>query len=247
MINDLLLLSGNDIPIEKAQMILHQPTIKEIGLIGEDTFFYGCQLLRFSKEMLNTQDKNNLKNYSDFDILMSIIANQEDSLKDSLVAAKQVLTLLFPNYDIKRLGNQIVFSKPDEAPHIITSEIFEDFKKIITKIFCLSKDGSEGEYNPQGTMAQSIAEKLKQRHQKLASMKGNSGQKISIYNRYASILAIGLSTDLNCILNYTVFQIMDQFNRYSLKLGYDIYVQSKMAGASGMKEPEDWMKNLYEK
>jgi len=49
MINDLLLLSGNDIPFVEAQISIHQPTLKEISFIGEDIFFIGCEFLNFSK------------------------------------------------------------------------------------------------------------------------------------------------------------------------------------------------------
>ena len=52
MLNDLLLLSGNDIPFESANLIIHQPTIKEIAYIGEDAFFTGCDFLKFSKDRL---------------------------------------------------------------------------------------------------------------------------------------------------------------------------------------------------
>ena len=36
MDNELLLLSGNDIPFIEAQITIHQPTIKEIAYIGEE-------------------------------------------------------------------------------------------------------------------------------------------------------------------------------------------------------------------
>jgi hypothetical protein len=42
MENELLYLSGNDIPFEKARLIIHQPTVKEIAYIGEKNFFTGC-------------------------------------------------------------------------------------------------------------------------------------------------------------------------------------------------------------
>ena len=45
MNNDLLLLSGNDIPFVGAQLTIHQPTIKEIAYIGEEAF-YGCNQLQ---------------------------------------------------------------------------------------------------------------------------------------------------------------------------------------------------------
>ena len=73
MLNDLLLLSGNDIPFVAAQVNIHQPTIKEIAYIGEEAFFTGCQLLNFSKDILNEEDKSNLEQLSNFEVLMSII------------------------------------------------------------------------------------------------------------------------------------------------------------------------------
>ena len=42
MLNNLLLLSGNDIPFFQAQIVIHQPILKEIAYIGEDTFFQSC-------------------------------------------------------------------------------------------------------------------------------------------------------------------------------------------------------------
>ena len=42
MLNDLLLLSGNDIPFTGAQLTIHQPTIKEIAYVGEENFYTGC-------------------------------------------------------------------------------------------------------------------------------------------------------------------------------------------------------------
>ena len=73
MLNELLLLSGNDIPFIEAQISIHQPTIKEIAYIGEENFYIGCEMLTFSKDILNEEDRNNLRNQNDFDILMSII------------------------------------------------------------------------------------------------------------------------------------------------------------------------------
>ena len=54
MENDLLLLSGNDIPFYGAQVSTHQPTIKEIAYIGEEAF-YRCDLEKLYN-MLNDMD-----------------------------------------------------------------------------------------------------------------------------------------------------------------------------------------------
>ena len=79
MISDLLLLSGNDIPFREARLNIHQPTLKEIGYIGEDAFFTGCELLNFSKDILNSEDRIHLENKSNFEIFMSIMKDQKNS------------------------------------------------------------------------------------------------------------------------------------------------------------------------
>ena len=77
MINDLILLSGNDIPFELARTVIHQPTIKEIAFIGEDAFFAGCDFLKFSKDKLKEEDKIHLEKLTNFDILMSIVTAKD--------------------------------------------------------------------------------------------------------------------------------------------------------------------------
>ena len=67
MLNDLLLLSGNDIPFPEAQIVIHNPKIKEIALIGEEDFYGGCGVLNFSKENLTEEDRINLANINDFE------------------------------------------------------------------------------------------------------------------------------------------------------------------------------------
>ena len=76
MLNDLLLLSGNDIPFIEAQVNIHQPSIKEIAYIGEESFFIGCEVLNFSKKSLSEEDQAQLIEYSDLEIFLSILDGQ---------------------------------------------------------------------------------------------------------------------------------------------------------------------------
>ena len=39
MISSLVLMAGADIPIPECQLIIHQPTLREIAFIGESDFF----------------------------------------------------------------------------------------------------------------------------------------------------------------------------------------------------------------
>ena len=50
---------------------------------------------------------------------------------------------------------------------------------------------------------------------------------------------------MNAFMKYTVYQLFDEFQRFELKTGYDIYFEARMAGAKDLKEPEDWMKDIH--
>ncbi len=246
--NELQLLSGVDIPFVEAQIILHQPTIKEISYIGEDKFFIGCELLKFSKDILNIEDKTNLENYSDFDIFMSILENKntDSAIKENIENALLVLSLLFPTYKIEIRDRAIVFIDDNGNKGSINNQNFEIFKNLLISIFDLHESIDTSDFNPSGALAQKIADKLKKRHQKLAEQKGD-GQKITVFGRYISILAVGEHKDINSLMNYTVYQLMDEFRRFGLKEGYDKFFSAKLAGAKDIKEPEDWMKDIHSK
>jgi hypothetical protein len=246
MKNELLLLAGSDIPFVEARITIHQPTLKEIGYIGEENFFLGCGLLDFSKDLLDKKDKNNLENYNDFDILMSIMIKKDSATKKSVDAAILVLSLLFPLYAITVRENGI-FLKSDNHETLIDKNNFAVFKKILVKMFGLNlgKDSAE-KYNPKGDMAQRIADKLKARQEKLSKLKhsSNLNKSIAVLSRYASILAVGLNKDMNEIMHYTVYQLYDEFQRFQLKVQWDAYIQAKMAGAKDLEEVDNWMIDL---
>lgn len=244
MLNDLLLLSGNDIPFPEAQITIHQPSIKEIAYIGEENFYTGCEFLKFSKDKLSEQDRIHLEDYSNFEVLMSIMREQNVVVQKNKVCVMMVLSMLFPQYSIS-FGNDFISLKKEDEEHFINNNNFEEFKKILNIIFCLtSGSGIDGDYNPGGEMARRIAEKLNRRHQKLAEEKP-AEHKIAILCRYVSILAVGQQKDMNSLLQYTVYQLYDEFKRYELKIQYDTYFKAKLAGAKDLKEVEDWMKDIH--
>ena len=248
MLNDLLLLSGNDIPFPAAHLVIHQPTLKEIAYIGEEAFYSGCEMLKISKDRFKEEDKNHLEQLTNFDILMSIILTDDVNIQQKKLYILMVLSLIFPQLTISFNSSCILLKDNEGQEFKIDNSNFEEFKQILDEMFCLTvgdKDGEGREYNPQDPLAERIARKLNARKQKLNEIKSMNPEKIAILSRFVSVLAIGQKQDINSFLNYTVYQIFDTFNRYELKMNYDIYLQAKMAGAKDLKEVEDWMKDIH--
>ena len=251
MISELTLQAGIDIPFSEAQLVIHPPTIREIGYIGEEAFFTGSQILSFSKDLLADMDKINLGNRSDFEIFMSILNDGSDMTKSTRENIFSVLLLMFPTYDMKVLPQGIAFTNlmdDDKTPHFISEMNFDLFKEYIQEILCtniLKNKKGESDYNPDGALASKIAEKLKKARMLKAKKDGDDKKSLSLLSRYVSILSVGLKKDKNQILDYTVFQLFDEFNRFELKQRYDIYVQAKMAGAKDLEEVDNWMKDIH--
>jgi hypothetical protein len=237
MNSELLLLSGNDIPFSGARIAIHQPTLKEIAYVGEESFYLGCEFLKFSKDKLQEEDRVKLENQTDFDILISIL-NTKDISKQQ-ICIEMVLSLIFPNYTIK-FGKNYISLKDDKEEYKIDNSNFNQFKNILDEIFCLKAEGEEVnlDYNPEGSLAKRIADKLNKGRQKINELKNNGQQKVAILSRYISILAVGENKDINNLMNYTVYQINDEYKRFRLKEDYDMYIKAKLAGAQDLKEPE---------
>ncbi|MCD8210472.1 MAG: hypothetical protein LUC37_02880, partial [Prevotella sp.] len=191
MLDELLLLSGNDIPFEKAKLIIHQPTLKEIAYIGEEPFFIGCELLNFSKDILSSEDKNDLRDSSNFEVFMSIMADRQNTmLKRNRTCAMMVLALIFPEYRMQMTSTALVFTQVDDEENSgeLNNDNFDDFKAILNQMFCLDKTKGDAalNYNPQDARSRKIAEKLQEGRRKAAEAK-KEPQKVSVFSRYISI------------------------------------------------------------
>lgn len=217
-------------------------------MIGEDTFFTGCQLLMFSKDDLSIEDKNNLQTKTNFEILMSMMQEKNPFIQKNKSCIELVLLLLFPEYKVSFLPNSLGLIKDNQVLQI-NKDNFDKFQDILREMFALSEvfKGGNKSYNPGSKRAEKLVQKFNKYHQKLAEIKKQKGQgqNVTILSRYISILSVGETKDMNLLLQYSVFQLFDEFERFKLKLESDIYTQAKMAGAKGLKEADNWMKDIY--
>ncbi len=246
--NELLLLTKNDIPFISAELTIHHPSLQEIGLIGEDVFFTGVQFLTLTKESLVDLSPEQAQLIKNFDIVIKLVQDSSVDARYNKTCAESLLTLLFPDYRIMFLPNMIAITKEGEN-HIINDKNFDEFQDILRTLFCLNQfsGGQQRDYNPANAHAKRIADKIAAGRAKIAKQKAqqNNGQKVTILQRYLSILAVGEQKDLNALSQYSVYQLFDEFNRFSLKEQSDFYLQAKMAGAKDLQEVDNWMKDIH--
>ena len=247
MVNPLLLHTNNDIPFVAGRCVIHNPTIKEISMIGEEDFQKGARFLNFNKNNLDEKDKIHLSDKSDFEILIEIMKSKEyytTFTSKSLL----VLSLLFPAYEVQLKEDSIqLTNRENDFITKIDKDNYEEFKQIIIEIFVLeSKEEGSGNYNPADGLAERIAKKLKDGQKKREKQKGTENilEKKSIYGKMVSVLSVGLKKDKNELLNYTIYQLLDEYKRFQLKNAYDINIKARLAGATDLEDPEDWLEDL---
>ncbi len=234
----LALMTGVDIPIPELQITLHQPTIREISMIGETDFFIGIQLLCINKS-LYIQDEQMLAQTTNFDIFITLM--NEKQMIDKKEAVLQVLKLLVPGAKVLLTPRSMLFNFGD-VNVIIDEQNFESLQNILKEQFCISGSGQES-FNPQGQKAKEIAQKLMKARQRVAAQKEHSG---SQFTQYLSVITTGFhSMSLNDSLNLTMYQLYDLMERYSLYLNWDLDIRSRLAGAKGDKPVENWMKSIH--
>ena len=240
MDNELLLLSNNDIPFVEAQINIHQPRIKEIALIGEESFFAGCQFLNFNKFQLSEKDRVGLEDKSDFNILMSIMCGKEKMYYK--YDAMMVLSLLFPQHKIQFKNNEI-FLLSEANMSRINEQNYDTFKDILVNMFVLSdNEHMIGQYNPADKRAAKIAERLQNRKKKSGN---NEKKKVAIFSRYISVLAVGEKKDINSLMDYTVYQLKDEFERFQKKQNFDFNMKARLAGATDLEDVDNWMEDIH--
>lgn len=250
--NDVLLyISGRPIPIPQCNIVMHQPTIKQIAAFGEEEFLIASQTLANVSSIiapLRQSGNSELEAYSDFQLLLAVAINDED-LKKALTV---FFNLVFPDYVLDITENDIQFSlKNDESKNIIgmlNPFNFDSFSKVVQNLFCMARDDEELELNPANERAAAIAEKIKAGRKKLKEIKSRESDIGSMYANYVSVLSIGLGMDINILLGYTPFQLLDAFNRYWAKVSNDIFQKlstTPLMDTSKLEKPKEWSRNLY--
>ena len=238
----LALMCGTDIPVPECQIFIHQPTIKEIALVGESDFFSGIQCLCLNKSMF-VKDERDLANITNFQIFMTIMMDKESKKQKN--AVNMVLKLCFPEYKILITPNSLIFNKEGQSQIMVDEKNFDSLQSVLRKIFFFFYGPMDQQaFNPGNAKAQEIAKKLMRGRDRIAAEKGGSNS--SVFSQYISILTVGLSgMSMQDLTKLTMFQLYDLIDRYNLYVKWDLDIRARLAGAKPKEESDNWMKNIH--
>lgn len=235
------LISGIDIPIPECGITLHQPTITDIGYIGESDFFVGLQTLCVYKDMfVNVEGFQLIK--SNFQVFMMLM--NDDDTKDKKRTVLTLLQLIFPDYKIVVTPKSLIFISSTGENMLVDENNFEALQHVVRLVFALKEGPMETtNFNPANDKAQKIAQKLMRGRERVAQQKGNDVA--SVLAQYTSILSIGLQISIKQLVELTVYQLYDMMERYGLYLNWDLDIKQRLAGGKPDDTPDNWMKNIH--
>ena len=192
-----LYLSGQDVPVPECNIVIHQPTIKQIVMFKESHFLAAVNIFSHAKENADRVRENNSSAYqfSDFQILLAVIT-QDSNIQSSVDSLFQ---LIFPQYNVTIVNEEIHFYEGEKRVGMIHERNYTAFINILDKLFTLPSDKKK-EYNPANEKARKIAEKFKKRNEILSKKKGQkSGESPSLFGTYVSVLSIGMHLDMRVL------------------------------------------------
>lgn len=258
-IDSLTLMSGADIILDKPAVRIHQPTIKEIALIGEGKFFQSMNIFYIDSTPFNSfvreledvsdEDKNDLiLNATAYDYLLFLMQITSMSESDNFTTATALANTFFQCIlkDYKFVFNSeesIMFLLSENLSDsiVVDRDLFIRFRDISIQIFLLNKFFADVKTEPLSPAAQKIADKMAATEKKIKEMKSGGVEDDSQIARILSVL--GVTKELSYLNNLTIYQLFNQFERFNLFTNYDQSLKASFAGASNI-ELVDWYKKI---
>ena len=112
--------------------------------------------------------------------------------------------------------------------------------KYIEKIINLNFNKQEDDYNPINEKAREIAEKLKESHKKIQELKNKNGEDY-FYAKVINLLRGTGYFDMKTLLDMTIYQLVQTYQRFSLYDGRQVQTIYHAAGA----EIKDFIAKKY--
>ena len=238
----LALMTGIDIPVPECQLTIHQPTIKEISMMGENDFNLGAHLVCVDKKDYGLDNQPDLNNFT---LLMKLLEDKEAADKKQTV--KQFLLLILPQCSRINITSRSIFCNKDGENLILDEGNFESFQIALRKILCMEHDKAKDKddvperYNPANDKARAIADKIYAGRNALAKIKAEKNPYDSMLSRKASILAIGVGYTMEEINKFTIYQVNNLCTRMTMKMEKDMDDKIRLAGGKPDKSPPPWI------
>ena len=246
------LILGLELPTSDEDLSVRQYTLREIATIGYENYLNRVGLIMtsvedFLKILVDTPiymdlylEKHKLKSL-DFFMMFGEEDEYRKSFEESLEFA---LGLERGQITLETFSGNILFKKnlSDDDVKPIDSELFDEIVTLIKLSNGIMSVVEDSEVNPHDDRAREIYEKMKKNREKIARIKALEANEkpMGLHDIISAVTVKSPSTNKLTILDYTLFQIYDEYSRLYVIENYEMSVKSLMFG--GDSEISDWAK-----
>ena len=224
---------------------IHNPSVYEIGQVfkEEDKFFFGLKIFCTpTKEILKS---NGSVQASSVQLFMSLLQPELKILTlEQIECVLNIFKITFPTYKVAFSQEEIILSDTENKKYLILRDnSFQELQSIFNEMFKYDIFGKQtGEYRPKDAAAQAIADKLAERHKKLAAI-NEKEKKGGIIDNYISILSeeYGIPPKL-LSKNITLYNLFIQFRRLEMRVSWETDMNFRLVGGGSKENPPDmWL------
>lgn len=250
--NKLNLILGLSLETSDSSLRVKQFKLKEIAEIGYLNYMSMVSTITQSTEdflkmlmdspvYMDLYLKKNELSPLDFIMLFS----EDESLRTYYeVALEKMLGLEREQIKIEQFSGQILF-KPNlsnDDVKLIDKDLFEELSFLIKASNGLIDLKEDGDANPYDDKAKEIYDKMKKNREKISRIKAMEDdiEPKGISDLISGLTARSPSTNKLNVLEYTLYQIYDEYARLYIIDGYETSIKSLMFGSD--TEISDWGK-----
>ena len=215
---------------------VHPLTLREIGRLNEKKYNELVSLITLNPNMLAQSGKTNMDGVTSFDVLAGNSYHSEKFCGKVELALSTVL-----KEDVTFISEQLRFFIGElKHQRFVDKDNFEEIVKVV-KLQNKFSDEVKKEKKEMSEKAKRLAEKRKKGRAQLAKARGQGNASLS-----SLISAMGVFTkDINKVLDLTVYQLHDQYERFMRKENYTNSYEQYLVGADPKKLDLDthWTSN----
>lgn len=244
------LILGIDLKTSDKDISIKQFKLREISTIGYEEYLSRVGLIMtsvedFLKMLVDTPvymdlylERHKLKPLDFF-----LMFGADDKYKESFEKALEfALGLERGQIVLESFSEQVLFKRDlsDEDVKLIDYELFEEIVTLVKLSNGVMSTVSDSEINPYDDRAKEIYEKMKKNREKVKKIKAFEAddKPRGLHDLISAITVKSPSTNKLNILEFTLFQIYDEYSRLYAIENYNMSVKSSMFGGSG--EVSDW-------
>lgn len=229
---------------------IYPATLREIANTGYDNFLQYIQILTMEKPVLNDGEKNELsallENLTDYQYFL-VMMNMD---KELLQKAKEAFRFFIHESVSFSLEPAQIVVGPLEEKHLLTEEMFYEFRRILKRMYFLEQEAEEIIiYENDSPAVKKLKQQMKINREKVARAKAKqkkqSGSDIQFSDLVGSVAAGNCGLNIKTIWDITYYAFHDQLKRMGWREQFDINNRAAMAGAKLKKSQlKHWIKSI---